>query len=89
MDTLPDESGFRAKEDELLNNINIPSDNDEKTKLKGGDAVSYSYGKDLVWKYKILRLVLQAYNEPMLNLHFLNPFLKSNMSSHSVYDIIF
>lgn len=88
IDTLPDESGFRAKEDELISNMGTQEE--EKVKLVGGsEGVSYSYGKDIVWKYKILRLILQAYNEPMLNLHFLNPFLKNNMPSHGVYDMIF
>lgn len=54
---MPDESGFRAKEDDLMKNINILEE--DKIKLVGGsDAIQYSYGKDLVWKYKILRLVL-------------------------------
>jgi hypothetical protein len=57
IDTLPDESGFRAKEDELMRNINTVEE--DKIKLvSGNEAIQYSYGKDLVWKYKILRLVL-------------------------------
>ena len=59
IDALPDESGFRAKEDELMNNINAETDKDkEKLMGGGGDGNQYSYGKDIVWKYKILRLVL-------------------------------
>ena len=30
------------------------------------------------WKLDKVRIVLQAFNEPLLNLHFLNPYLKSN-----------
>ena len=57
IDTLPDESRFRAKEDELMKNINTVEE--DKIKLvSGSDGMTYSYGKDLVWKYKILRLVL-------------------------------
>ena len=37
--------------------------------------------KDMVnWKLDKVRIVLQNYNEPMLNLHFFNPYLKSNAS---------
>lgn len=37
----------------------------------------------------MLDKLLQAYNEPMLNLHFMGPYLKSNLSSINMYDIIF
>jgi len=47
------------------------------------------YGNDLVWKYGMVEKVLEAYNEPMLNLHFLGPHLKSNLSSINMYDTIY
>ena len=37
----------------------------------------------------MLQMVLQAYNEPMLNLHFMSPYLKNNSSSINSYDLIF
>ena len=37
----------------------------------------------------MLEKVLRTYNEPMLNLHFMGPYLKSNLSSINMYDIIF
>jgi len=51
--------------------------------------VVYQYGQDLWWKYKIIKSVFKAYNEPMLNLHFMGPYLKSNLSSINMYDLIF
>lgn len=41
------------------------------------------------WKYDILKNVLQQYNEPMLNLHFLGPYLKNSLQSIGSYDLIF
>jgi len=32
------------------------------------------------WKLDKVRILLTHFNEPMLNLHFLNPYLKSNAS---------
>jgi len=49
----------------------------------------YFYGSDLIWKNQIVRKVLDTYNEPMLNLHFLGPFLKNYTSSQNSYDLIF
>jgi len=49
----------------------------------------YSYGSDIVWKYQMLRMVLEAYNEPMLNLHFLGPYLKNSSCSLNSYEVIF
>lgn len=57
IDSLPDESGFRAKEDEL-NQISMQAEEEKLVDQGSHKSVQYSYGKDLVWKYKILRLVL-------------------------------
>eukprot|EP00347_Sterkiella_histriomuscorum_P023566 403334151 len=35
------------------------------------------------WKLDKVRIILQQFNEPMLNLHFFNPFLKSNSALHA------
>ena len=37
----------------------------------------------------MLQKVLETYNEPMLNLHFMSPYLKNNSSSINSYDLIF
>lgn len=50
---------------------------------------SYSAGRDFGWKYKMLKMVFAEYNEPMLNLHFMSPFLKNSQSSLGNYDLIF
>lgn len=50
---------------------------------------SYLKNETLYWKYEMLREVLGAYNEPLLNLHFLGPYLKNNCSSFNTYECIF
>jgi hypothetical protein len=45
--------------------------------------------KDLSWKYKILNTVLNEYNEPFLNLHFLGPWFKDCQSSLGSLELIF
>ena len=50
---------------------------------------SYPKNETLNWKYEMLRSVLCAYNEPLLNLHFMAPFLKNNCSSFNTYECIF
>lgn len=70
---------------------------DDKTNLMDGGGkkdngqqlITYSYSQDLIWKYEMLQMVLQTYNEPMLNLHFMSPYLKNNSSSINSYDLIF
>ena len=37
----------------------------------------------------MINSVLAEYNEPMLNLHFMGPFLKNSQSSLGSYDLIF
>ena len=48
-----------------------------------------AYGEASLWKYHLLKGVLGAYNEPMLNLHFMGPYLKNNLSSINSYELIF
>ena len=55
----------------------------------GQQLITYSYSQDLIWKYEMLQKVLETYNEPMLNLHFMSPYLKNNSSSINSYDLIF
>ena len=50
---------------------------------------TYPYSDDLIWKYDILEHIFKAYNEPMLNLQFLGPYLKNSSASENVYDMIF
>lgn len=41
----------------------------------------FKYKEDLSWKQKMIKKVLRAYHEPLLNLHFFGPYLKSNSAS--------
>ena len=37
----------------------------------------------------MLRKLLDAYSEPLLNLHFMVPYLKDSTASLGLYDLIF
>lgn len=63
---------------------------DEEEKQMNPKLMStYRYSHDLKWKYDMLEMVLKAYNEPMLNLHFMGPYLKNHCASQNSYDLIF
>lgn len=49
----------------------------------------YAYKNGVAWKYELLECVLDAYHEPILNLHFLGPYLKDNNASLCSYELIF
>jgi hypothetical protein len=42
-----------------------------------------------VWKDYLLKYINDAYAEPLLNLHFLGPYLKCNGASLCSYEMIF
>ena len=48
-----------------------------------------AYEVKIVWKDYLLKYINETYAEPLLNLHFLGPFLKCNCSSLCSYEMIF
>lgn len=100
IDILPDEKEFkdikeqmsRAKSEMLSQAEQMADDKTglvDANKKDGQQLITYTYSQDLIWKYEMLQMVLQAYNEPMLNLHFMSPYLKNNSASINSYDLIF
>jgi hypothetical protein len=77
---LPDESNYKEMKEKY--------GQDEEEKLNANPKLmnTYKYSQDLKWKYDILEMVMKAYNEPMLNLHFLGPYLKNHCASQNSYD---
>lgn len=49
----------------------------------------YLYSYDLTWKYEMIRKLLEAYNEPILNLEFLAPYMKNNSASINSMEMIY
>ena len=91
---LPDEKGFNSLDQEYKEKYgkpHIPADNHENEALNNQEDRSGSYAgaRDYGWKFKMLKIVFAEYNEPMLNLHFMGPFLKNSQSSLGNYDLIF
>lgn len=94
VETLPDQFKFEslqkdcnaAKErfkEELENNKNQEIDKD-----RGVFMSQYTYSDDLIWKYEMLKSVLNQYNQPMLNLHFMSPYMKNYSASIVSYNCI-
>jgi len=91
VDYLPDEKEFKELREKFKkeNKRAIPYDEEEKSNLLTDTMKNYVYSADIIWKYDMLEKLLQAYNEPMLNLHFLGPYLKNYSASENTYDLIF
>lgn len=94
----PDEKKFKENLDQILKTNQMMLK--EKDKFEEGSFElnednafesedQLHYGHEIVWKYKMLPFLLDAYNEPMLNLHFLGPYLKNNSSSICQYENVF
>ena len=47
------------------------------------------YYKQIAHELETIKTITKAYNEPVLNLHFLGPYLKNTTSSIGQYDMIF
>ena len=91
VDYLPDEKEFKELREKFKteNRKAQFNEEEEKSNLLTDTMKNYYYSADIIWKYDMLEKLLQAYNEPMLNLHFLGPYLKNYSASENSYDLIF
>ena len=48
-----------------------------------------NFENGFIWKNEIVKTVSDHYNEPLLNLHFLGPYLKNHSASICSYELIF
>lgn len=95
IESLPDQFVFKTLEEECKrekDNIEnqIKQAPQKSTRQKGGEVFMqrYVYSYDLIWKYEMLRKLLNAYNEPIVNLQFLQPYLKNNSASINSFEMI-